>query len=551
MKRSLPRIDEKNFLVEAVKRHQAGDLAGARDLYRAILTQNPKHAEAIFRLGTIALQVSQHDKAADFIRKAIKIGPVTGAMLINLGAALRGLGENESAIKTYDRAIKHKVQLADAYYNKGRALQSLDKFEEAQDNYKLALSINDKEADTWVNLGTVQRELGELNEALYSCEAAMRLDPTMAAAYSNTAAIFFDRALFETSMVLMDKAIELDPENYKYREKLGYFLRSFGNLERGWVDFDVRFLANEKAKAARRPEPPPYWNDEDLKNKKILLWTEQGLGEEIFSAGIFHDVLETGAHCVVECSTRMQPILQRSFPSIEVTRWTDNQATVNNTSPPFEFQYPALSMVRTFRPTIDSITNHVPYIQADPKLVANLRAKYEARAQGKRIIGISWRSQNTEFGKDKTVPILDWQPILSADDVFFVNVQYGECTKEIEAVKRKLGVDIFVDPDVEALGDLDPVIAQIAATDLVISASNSNVHFAGAMGTPAWSMLPISRGLVWFWFMDRSDSPWYPSVRLFRQQSAPSQDQSWWPEVVDDVAAALTQWLAAPLAPRP
>jgi tetratricopeptide (TPR) repeat protein len=551
MKRPLPRIDERNFLVEAVKRHQAGDLTGARDLYRAILTQNPKHAEAIFRLGTIALQVSQFDKAANFIRKAIKTGPVTGAMLINLGAALRGLGENESAIRAYDRAIKLKTRLADAYYNKGRALQSLKKFEDAEDNYKLALSINDKEADTWINLGASQRELGKIDEALYACEAAMRLDPMMAAAYSNAAAIFFDRALFETSMVLIDKAIELDPENYDYREKLGHFLRSRGNLERGWIDFDVRFLAHEEAKNTRRSAPPPYWNDEDLTNRKILLWTEQGLGEEVFSAGIIHDVLESGAQCAIECSNRMKPILQRSFPSTEVTSWTENQATVRQASPPFEFQYPALSMVRTFRPTIDSITNHVPYIQADPKLVADLRTKYEELAQGKRIVGISWRSKNPDFGKDKTVPILDWKPILSADDVFFVNVQYGECTKEIDEVKRKFGVDIFVDPDMDALSNLDPTIAQIAATDLIISASNSNVHFAGAMGTPAWSMLPISRGLLWFWFMDRSDSPWYPSVRLFRQQSAPSQDHSWWPEVIEDVAAALTQWLAAPLPPRP
>jgi tetratricopeptide (TPR) repeat protein len=551
MKRALPRINEGNFLVEAVKRHQAGDLAGARDLYRAILTQNPKHADAIFRIGTIALQVNQYDKAADFIRQAIKIGPVTGAMLINLGAALRGLEEYKSAIRAYDRAIKLNVNLADAYYNKGRALQSLKKFEEAKDSYKLSLSINDKEADTWINLGTVQRELGETDDALYAFEVAMRLNPLMGAGYSNAAAIFFDRALFEKSMDMMDKAIELEPENYDYREKLGFFLRSFGNLERGWIDFDIRFLAHKEAKATRRIEPPPYWNDEDLSNRKILLWTEQGLGEEVFSAGIIPDLLETGAQCVIECSERMQPLLQRSFPSIKVTSWLDNRETVKQASPPFEFQYPALSMVRTFRPTVDSITNHVPYIRADPKLVLDLRTKYEELAQGKRIIGISWRSKNPELGKDKTVPIMGWRPILEAEDVFYVNVQYGECTEEIAEVKSKLGVDIFVDPDVDALGDLDIVIAQIAATDLIISASNSNVHFAGAMGTPAWSMLPKSRGLVWYWFMDRSDSPWYPSVRLFRQQSAPSQDHSWWPEVINDVAAALPQWLSAPLAPRP
>ena len=554
MPRSTPRIDEKAFLVEAISQHKAGNYERARDLYLAILTQNPKNAGAIFRLGTLALHIENYEKAVEFIEEAIEVGPATSSMHVNLGTALRNLERYDEAVAAYDQALTFKENRADSYYNKGCALQADKRHEEARKSYKEALAINDQDADAWINLGTVQRELNDLDQALHSFESAARIKPDLGAAFGNAAAILFDRALFEISTVLMDKAIELDPNNIDYRYRLAIFLLTFGKLEQGWKDFDTRFIAEEKAKAAYRLEPPPYWNEKNIKDltgKKILFWTEQGLGEEILFAGILPDILKRDIHCSIQCSKRMKPIFERSFEGIEFSSWGTHAETVAAADPPFELQYPAFSLMKSIRPSLESIVSHAPYLKPEAILRKKFRTKYEKMAKGRRIVGLSWRSKNLEVGEAKTIDLNAWAPILKTENVFFVNLQYGECSKEIESVREKFSVEIYVDPDVNALGELDPVFAQIAAVDMVVSASNSNVHIAGAMGIPTWTILPLARGLLWFWFLDREDSPWYPSVQLFRQKSTPLPGQDWWPEVIDEVAGALSDWLAKPLASRP
>jgi tetratricopeptide (TPR) repeat protein len=550
MTRPFPRIDERAFLAAAVEQHKAGNLEQAKNLYRAILTQNPKHADAIFRLGTMALQVEQFEKAADFIKQAIKIGPATAPMYVNLGAALRNLEQYDEAIAVYDRALKFKINESDVYYNKGRTLQAAERLLEARECYEQALTINDKEADVWINLGLVQKDLDQPNTALHSFETAARLNPDLGAAYSNAAAVLFGRGLFEIAIVLMDKAIELEPDNAKYRFELSNFFLLLGDFEQGWKGFDQRFIYLIEALGAKRPSPPPYWNGEVLKGKKVLLWTEQGIGEEILCASVLPDIQKTGAKCMLQCSDRMVPIFQRSFPWLEVTGWKNHFKTVKETTPPFDFQQPALSMIKEFRPTLDSVAGHAPNLLPDVKLRDKLRKKYEKMAGEKRIIGISWRSRNIKFGDAKTTTLEAWEPILRVENTFFVNLQYGDCTSEIVALNEKLGINIFIDAEIDPLGDLDPVFAQIAAMDMVVSASNSNVHIAASMNIPTWSILPKARGLLWFWFLDREDSPWYPSVRLFRQKSIPAEGEFWWPEVINEVAAALPSYLAKPLAPR-
>ncbi len=553
MPRSMPRIDEKAFLIEAVSQHKSGNLERARDLYRAILIQNPKHVDAMSRFGALALQIENYEKALEFIEEAIEIGPATAIMYINLGAALRNLERYEEAIVIYDRALTFEENRGDAYYNKGRALQAAERLEESCECYKQALAINDQDVDAWVNLGTVQHKLNDLDEALHSCEAAARIKPDTSAAYSNASAILFDKGLYEIAMVLIDKAIELSPDNVEYRYKFSIFMLLHGQLERGWTGFDLRYAVEEKAKAFRRAQPPPYWdgeNIEDLKGKKILLWTEQGMGEEIIFAGLLSDIRKAGALCSVECSERLMPIFKRSFDGVEISDWGSHDETVAWADPPFDFQYPAFSMLKAFRPSIETLVTHAPYISSDLVLRNQLRKKYESLAQGKRIVGISWGSTGAH-GATKSIDLNAWKPILTCENVFLVNIQYGDYAREIAEISAELGVEIFVDPDVDALGELDPAFAQIAALDLVVSISNSNVHIAGAMGIPTWLILPRGKGLLWFWFLDREDSPWYPSVRLFRQKSTPAPDQDWWPEVIDEVADALSDWVAEPLASRP
>lgn len=551
---SLPRIDENAFYSSALEHHNAGNITHARDLYRAILTQNSRHTGAIFGMGTLAMQVEQNEKAVDYIKQAIKFGPATSAMYINLGAALRKLDQNKKAVAAYNKAIKLDNRNAAAFYNKGRALQALDQYAEAKACYQRALDLSDTDADAWVNLGTVQIELEESDEALYAFDKAARLDPTIGAPYSNAAAILFDRGYYEISMVLINKALEVEPENTEFRFQLSSFFLMTEDLERGWPDFDLRFTEVEQAKQYRRPEPPPYWdgaNLEDLKNKNLLVWTEQGLGEEILAVTLVPDLIRAGIQFTLECSPRMVPLFQKTFPDLKIIAWPDHDKTVAAANPPLDLQYPALSLMKTFRPTLDKITHQPRLLQPDQDSVTRLRNRYEALAQGRKIVGLSWRSGNTKLGQKKSIPILQLEPILRNEGVVFVNLQYGDCSAELKSVRKKLGVEIFSDPEVIPTGDLEPVLAQIAAMDLVITVSNTNAHFAGTLNVPTWVMFPKGYGQLWFWFKDRPDNPWYPSVRLFRQAKNINRDPLAWPKVIDQVATSLEEWIENPGAAGP
>lgn len=557
----IKKIDENNVMSEAIKQHRNGFFKEAKDLYRSILTQNPRNADAIFRLGTMALQFQQYDKAVSYINQAIILSPKISSMYINLGAAYIQLNQHEEAILAYDKALNLDPNNSNAYFNKGRALQTLDRplktnqnsssfttwrllqITDARECYKRAIEINSKEPDTWVNLGVVEHELGDHISALNAFEMAARIDPECAAAYANSAAVLFDKGLHEISQILMDKAISLQPDNVDYKYRLSLFMLSSERLEKGWKYFDTRFKAEEKARAALRAVPPEYWKGGSLKNKKLLLWTEQGLGEELLGLGILSDLINTGASIHLQCSKRMLPIVKENFPTLNASSWGKHRQTVDQESPPFVLQCQALSAMKYLYSNTDAIRRDQPYIMADPVLANEYRQRYLEKARGKKIIGISWRSGNQVIGEAKSIPIEAWKPILETKGVLFVNLQYGDCTEDIQNIKNRLGVDIFVDKEIDPLGNLAPVFAQIAATDLVLSVSNSNIHIAGSMGVSAWSIIPASKGRLWFWFTERTDSPWYPSVKLFRQTSSVGAHKEWWSEPVDAIASSLSKWL--------
>ena len=542
----LPRIDEHAVLTAAVRHHQAGELHQAKELYRAILTQNPRHAEAIFRLGTMALQLEQYEKAADFICQAIKIGKPTVPMYINHGAALRHLEKYDEAIQSYDRAIRMDKSRADAFFNKGRALQATSQWDKAKQAYETAIKLDPKDAQAWVNLGTIERELENFDAALQCFERAARLDPGLAAAYANAGSILFDRGLFKVAMVLIKHALELDPDNIEFRYRLSTYLLMFGHLEDGWRDFDTRFETVDSIRATRRPAPPKTWEGktlEEFSGLRVRLWTEQGLGEEILAAGTFGNLKDIEADFVCESSPRMVPIFQRAFPWMTFVPWDLKQTYLDTEAQLYDVQYPAHSLLKWRGGTLDAIASNTPYLQPRPDLLEEYQTKLRDMAGGRPIVGIGWESLHIKFGTEKSLPLGELGTALRTDDAFFVCLQHGDVREEIDRVHKEVGIDIYWDDSTENMKDLERALAVIKSVDLMISSSNTAVHMAGAMDVPTWLLLPAAYGLIWHWFLDTEVSPWYPSVRMFRQQSKPERGNPWWPDTIERTGDAFAAWL--------
>jgi ADP-heptose:LPS heptosyltransferase len=204
-----------------------------------------------------------------------------------------------------------------------------------------------------------------------------------------------------------------------------------------------------------------------------------------------------------------------------------------------DYQIGLADTAKWLRRSFSEFPRHSGYLKADRYMADLLRAKYTAGRIEKPLVGISWRTiQSAKVSTQKTIPLDRWGPILSLPGVTFVSLQYGECEEELRAAELEFGIRIIRDDAVNAMLDLDSLAAQVAAMDLVISTSNTTAHIAGALNVPTWTFVPQGYGSFWHWFLERTDSPWYPSVRLLRQTSRGD-----WQSALDKAATAFAEFV--------
>ena len=534
------------LLEEATALHTTGRLAEAKAKYSEILRHDKKHADALHLLGVLYLEQGETGTAIELIERAISFLPGTAEIYVNLGAAYRAHQETAKATEAYYKALHLNSNLDAAHFNLGHALKELEDYEGAVDAYKSYLTNNPHDAEAYSVLGDTYMMLDRSGDAIHAYDSALIYGPRRAGAMSNVAAIVRDRGWHHAAHVVMDRAIALAPSDHDIRRAYGVLSLQLGKFENGWAGLESRFhTATEQI--LLRPSPPTYWAGEDLSGKSIVVWTEQGLGDEVLHASILPEVIGRAAQCIIECSKRMAPVFARSFPAARVVGYEASDFPV---TPPegIDYQIPLASLGRHFRPDFASFPRHDGYLKAAPGKVAELRARYEALAGGRRVVGISWRSKNEKAGEAKSTALTDMAPILQVPGVMFVNLQYGDCADELMQVREQFGVEVVQDPAVDSLADMDIFFAQVAAMDLVLSTSNTTAHVAGGQNIPVWVLLPHGKGVIWYWFLRRTDSPWYPAARLIRADHKLEAGQTRWLELAGRTAADLVRWTAAPSA---
>ena len=269
--------------------------------------------------------------------------------------------------------------------------------------------------------------------------------------------------------------------------------------------------------------PAARWDGGDLTGKHVLLWLEQGIGDQIMGMSMIQRLLDKVASCVLMADRRFAPICRRTFPKAEFYRVGDH---VPRRLRDFDFdcQLSVTDLGRMFLPTGVDIMG-TPFLQPNIGKVAELRRKY--KNGDKPLVGFSWMSANDRTGFLKSIPPAQFKQLLGFSNLQYVNLQYGDNSEDLAAF-RALGCDFIHDTDIDPLVSLDDSAAQIAAMDIVVSVSNSTVHFAGAMGVKTYALIPIGHGRVWYWFTDHERTPWYDSVQICRSES-PGE----WAEPID------------------
>jgi tetratricopeptide (TPR) repeat protein len=546
-------------LKEALGHHRAGRLVEAERLYRQILALDPRHADGLHLLGMVAYQEGRLETAADLICQAIAIHGKGASYYVNLGTVLHAQGKLEEAEALYRQALELKPQLPEVHVNLANVLQARGKLEESVAWYERALALKPDSAEAHNNMGNALQELGRIDAAIACYRRALELKPDYAEVYYNLgnahrflekldeAVAFYGQALelrpgypeahYNLGNVLREqgkvdealaefaKALELRPEYAQagFGEALAQLLK--GEFAIGWRNFERRWQSIDHD-TPRRAYRQPAWTGEKLASGSVLLWGEQGVGDEIMFAGLVPDAILTGNRCILDCDARLKPLFARSFPSVEVVSGCGPEL-----HPELEIaaQLPTGSLPGFFRRDLSAFAATTsPYLMADAAERERLRACY---GEGRRLVGLAWYTKNVKTGNARSLDLSLFAPLFEEPGIRWISLQYGDHA-ELESQIAAAGAPILMDRTVDQFANIDLFAAQIAAMDLVITIDNSTAHLAGALGVPVWVLLPFAPD--WRWLLDCEDSPWYPTMRLFRQPKAGD-----WQSVVERIKRAL------------
>jgi tetratricopeptide (TPR) repeat protein len=505
---------------EAIK---LGSFDTAETLGREILALDAQNAEANVILGRALFFKKNYPDAARHLSFGLK--PADGpAMWLELARAYQAQQHWPQAIAAFETAYTLRAataaeaaEVGHAYNNNGDSTQASAWFEKSA-------ALDPKSPETWNDLGAAQLNLGELDKALASFTTAVGLRPGYVEALNNIALTHDLRGDAAAAVAAVERIAVLKPDDPALIQKRGAARLSHGRLADGWTDYRARF-GNPAHKGWHVGFPKPIWDGAPLGDKGILVWSDQGLGDQILTASLLPDVVKAAKHVVFSCEPRLAALIARSFPTVRAVSLFDvplNRVDVSDT----QVHASISELGPVFRPDFARFPKHAGFLKADPAKIAMLKARYAALPGKGPLVGVSWRSSNAQAGDHKSVSLDQWTAIFKIPNVRFVSLQYGETASSIH--------NLFVDLAVDAQKDVDLFAAQVAAMDAVISTSNTTVHMAGALNVPTLCLTPRVEGRPWYWFVGHDVSPWYPSVRHMWQTT-----RGRWDDVIERAAPAL------------
>ena len=510
----------------------------AVDNYKKVLTLKPDDVEVHRNLGNALKDKGLLDEAIEHYKKVLKLNPDAGAYC-NLGNLFSNKNMNDEAIENYKKALALKPDDAAAYYNLGNAFSYKGMMTEAIENFRKALKIEPDFVSAYINMGNALKNKGLLGEAMEHYNKALKLNPYDAGAYYNLGNAFADKGMTTEAIKNFRKALDIEPDFVKAHNDLGITYLLSKDYDKGWKEYEWRLLKKDNTP---RHFPQPRWNGSPLKGKTLLVYAEQGVGDEIMFASCLPDVISLGGHCVLECDKRLMPLFSRSFPEVKLIPRPSLNEPTKTELPAADMKIAIGSLPLYFRPGRSSFSQQKSYLKPDKEKVEIWRARFKELGEGLKV-GISWQGgRKPRIKLMRSIPLEQWSQVFSLQGVQFINLQYGDRAEELKNIKKTQDVTIHDWQDADPMKDLDNFAAQIAALDLVISVDNSTVHMAGALGVPVWALLPFVSD--WRWMQDFEDTPWYESVRLYRQRSPGD-----WESVLENVVFDLRNYVATGVMP--
>jgi tetratricopeptide (TPR) repeat protein len=515
-----------------------GKLDEAVTRYRIAVRLKPDLATAQSNLGNALREQGKLDEARACLEEALRLQPNFAEAHSHLGNVLRDQGQLPQAVAQYQEALRLRPEFAEALSNLGVAYRDQGKQQEAEANFVRALQLQPNFAPARFNLGALLLEKGETDEAIQQLQEALRLAPNFPDAHSELGNAYLGQGRLDQSLSSLDKALKLQPRHPEalnnraivlgkqgkwteaiaaFREalkewpnhawmhyNLGTHLLLTGDLAAGWPEYEWRWKTRE---VPPRSFYQPLWDGAALEGKTILLHAEQGLGDTLHFVRYAPLVKERGGTVVVECQKSLLRLLAR-------TPGVDRLAGAGEPLAPFDVHAPLLSLPAVFQTSQETIPGGVPYVFADPALEERWRAEL-GKLPGFKI-GISWQGNpRHKRDRERSFALRELARVARLPGVTLISLQKGVGAEQLASLGSEMQVvDLGPNLDEEA-GPFMDTAAIMKSLDLVLTSDTATAHLAGTLGVPVWVALAFSPD--WRWMLEREDSPWYPSMRLFRQ----------------------------------
>jgi Flp pilus assembly protein TadD len=495
------------------------------------------HPLGQFLLGACRCQLGQDDEGIACLERAVSLEPENAKFHFALGKGCLDGARYRQAEAAFLRNLELAPEDADAHAHLGLVLKELVRFDEAKRRIEKAIALNPANPKWLLNLGLIQIEQDEMEEAEISFRQAIGFDPANANAHTNLGLVLQYLGKLKEGEIVFRKALELasampgmrSATLYQFQFNLALNQMELGNLPEAWERFDTRVDA-PNWRQLRRDKEFPTWNGGPLHGRSLLVWREQGLGDEIRAFSCLPDLLarEGEQRIAVECDPRLGAPMRRSFPGIEIIAGRAERLR------PFDLQIPMSSLPRHFRPSIGAFDQAKPFLIADPRLLEKWRARLSRLPAGKKI-GICWRTGLAGAGRMWNVSKLEaWETLLTTKGAVFVSLQYGDCEQELLDAEARLGIRIHRWSDLNLKDDLDDILALMQELDLVLTVGTAVTDLAGGVGAPVWLVLRAPHQDM----LGTERYPWYPCCRVFQR--------AWnrpWSDMMGQVAGALSAWL--------
>jgi Flp pilus assembly protein TadD len=493
---------------------------------RVFAQQFPKSEFIQKALGTALLRQGKNALAVVELQKSIELKSDDAEAHHNLANALKHLGRLDEAAASYRRALEINPVFYQAHYDLGVTLNELGRPEDAAASYRSALALRPDFADAHNNLGTVLRDLGQLDDSAASCRQALALNPNFVSAYGNLGNTLRDLGLLDDAEASYRRALELAPDLARARYNLSMLLLSQGRYAEGWQQYECRWQTG--LLDAQPQFAVPLWLGEvALENKSILLHAEQGFGDTLQFMRYATLLAERGATVYLE--------VQRSLKSLAASgKGVAGVFGVGESLPPFDYHCPLMSLPLACKTELATIPAASPYLSANADKVAYWRGKLGQKA-GLRV-GLAWAGGTRKhLAWMDPVRVADRQRSIRFDRVAplleLAGIEFFSLQLQDEAARLANAHPRLVDYTTE-LGNFDDTAALMENLDLVVCVDTSVAHLAGALGKPVW--LLNRNNSCWRWLTARTDTPWYPSMRIFRQSTMGE-----WADVIDRVKREL------------